>query len=423
MNRDIKSDYPEMPEGFDSRILKKTQSVDEKRVRFPGKTAVIAAAAVLLIGLTVFAAAKVLGEFFSRTAEHQMVMTEENSEVILPVVPVRLERTFLPENVVPDAVNKTGFLVRDASGQDEGCQFFYDGLSRLSGDDKTYSWVENVRYERFGEHDGAVVYKQDIGFEGDRLLFIRFPEFGLLYQAYVPSFVSDDDLRLIAEGIRLIETEPDLADPLCDNDLFSDRNLALPEDESGPEPVFAGASPGSELTDFQTGVSYRISGARIIDSVDGLDKDHLTLWDGLIAPDGTFPRYDREEFAIGDGVHTLTEKTGVTNVGRRVLMLEITATNTAGTETSDWLNKVIGGSDETTLMKNTDKLNYALFYDGGHTGDDARFGTITLAPGETKTVTVGYMFDDDLPVGELYFGVNTDYNVCTCIPVFAEGED
>ena len=178
-------------------------------------------------------------------------------------------------------------------------------------------------------------------------------------------------------------------------------------------------SYGEALTDYATGVRYTFTNGRVIDSIDGLDPAHLTAWEGLVNADGTFPRYDREAFAFGDGVNTLTEKTGEKNVGRRVLLVEITAVNTRDEAVTDWLStRFCGGWDEASLTANFEKYNYAVFYDSEHDGADSLFGCVELAPHQTRTVTAGFMFDDDLPLDAIRFGVDTGFDQLTTVPVF-----
>lgn len=240
MNKNLKSEYPEIPESFHSVVLETVENIgiETCRKKSPVKIAVLVAAVVMLLSVSGFAADTVY-DYFVKMENNKVIVdlpetTDENTEKAPGYV--KLEFGYMPEFIDPyDAPYK--FSVETETGENAPSGLTFQLFKSDLAENLEIFYVGSVMECMFAENQGAVL-KIDTGIESDgdsydKEFLIYFEEFGYILRCYVSERINEDEMLKIAENISLVESDKENAFiidtyiPTIDN-----GGILIPSDDS-----------------------------------------------------------------------------------------------------------------------------------------------------------------------------------------------
>lgn len=220
MNKNYKTEYPEIPESFHRAVNKAVNSLDEKAViperkKSPFRVIALVAAVFVLLTVSAFGADKVY-DYFVKLDNHKVTIQPDESSNATFNSPeyVRLEFGYMPEYIDPfDAPYK--FSVKTETGENAASGLTFQLFKADLAKKLEIFYVGSVTECRLGENKGAIL-KIDTGIESDRDCYdkeflIYFEEYGYILRCYVSERINEDEMIKIAENISLVESDKENA--------------------------------------------------------------------------------------------------------------------------------------------------------------------------------------------------------------------
>lgn len=205
-----KKDFPKCTNAFENRVAGTLSSLDAEpeksaKVYSASKTTkVILVAAIIVAVATVstFAGSKAYKNWYEKN-NNQIVLTPESTNTALEYVDVKLN--YLPEGMVPDDSGEKYSFNDDKMGG------FSVILYRLS-DGNIYEMNNSIEYTetKINGNRALVIQKPD-DFAFNRELVIYFEQEGYIFDCYIGTDVTDEDLNKFANGVELVETDKEHA--------------------------------------------------------------------------------------------------------------------------------------------------------------------------------------------------------------------
>lgn len=424
MDKNKKYGFPETPESFHAAIGRTLSALPEpqpdakgtRRRSRPAKILLAAAAICALLSVTVFAAGKLgwltrIGNYGVGVQPEQPAQSTAERQKY-----VKLVLNYLPDYVVPTDDNEKYLTVTDGKEDADGISMLLytaDAASRLE-----LRNIASTQPVSLGEREGAILRHPDEG-DDSRILLVNFDKEGYTLLMYVSERIGDEDLVKIASGVALVgtddESEAFLPETFLNLAPADGEEVSLPSDEELLENIsvtvaennrsgYSGAF--STVSGNHPTFDLHVTGARVVDTVDGLDRQNIVEHlrknvdeTGSILPDR------RNYYSDGDGIDTLNEITGTQTVSRRLLLIDMAVQNTSGKDTEFYLAGAVAASEISRSVMSAPLLASDAFYISGADGDSGRFLFLPIGADETITFTVGYLIDADADAQKLVYSL------------------
>ncbi|MBR5234480.1 MAG: hypothetical protein IKW03_09745 [Clostridia bacterium] len=428
MSINLKNEYPEMPESFHSVVLDAVENIGERKHsrKSPVKIAVLVAAVVMLLSVSGFAADTVYDYFVKK--ENYKVTLDLNEETSVKTESpeyVKLNFGYMPDYLdTSDAPYNFG--VKTESGDVAPSGITFRLFKNETAKDLEIFYVGSMTECMFGENQGAVM-RIDTGIESDgdsydKEFLINFAEFGYILHGYVSERIDEDEMIKIAENISLVESDKENAFivdtyiPTTDNGgiIEPSSDLVYSYTADAVERQIGESFDIIAYNGYVDGNKYTLSvkNIDIRDNVNGLDYRSFNLAKDIsdyVDENGNFKTYERKIYNYGDGVNSVSSIKATETVGRKIILIDIEVTNNENTSNEFYIDASI------CSIKGTHESNrfndFEASYISGQDGGTGGYYHIPFEAGESKTVTYGFVIDDDADFSDLMFIIGSMWDV------------
>lgn len=196
-------------------------------------------------------------------------------------------------------------------------------LDNVSNDEKT----AYIFYRQENMYLGA----EDTNSFG-RVVWIHFKGTNFMLQLFFTDDISDDDVRSVIDGAKLVPSEEQAAGIWFNREESAGNNNVQPATSGKSIDDYNIVSIGDTVSDAQfdtNNVEITINNAWVQDNFDGITTDSCG-WEAdyseFLADDGKI--YETYQYGtIGDGINTLDEITDTKTVQKKVIVLDLTYKN------------------------------------------------------------------------------------------------
>lgn len=446
----LKYDFPKMPEEMRTMIEKEVKkqlnteqpkSRNKKAVR---KTVALSLAAVMLCGLTVFAAGiyrlqqEQIGEHgvsVNITADGDTAEQPDKASVVIPNV--KLEIGYLPEGMVQTEPGKYSF--EDALSQGGVSMAFY----RMdTGDDKfEIQHGDVLSSEEFtaGEYQGVYLeyphlYEDEITF--NQRIYVAYTDVHYVMEMYAASDISKEEALKIAESVKLVPTEDTAGEDLVTAQNWSECQKGFDEASEGEacETITAVAAADMKNTHMvgdsfpvnDQGLTAKVSDVKITDDISLLDAAQVDE-DLRNETDNSKKLLPATIQYIKEGdLDSLSQEVSSRQVPQKLVYATVEYTNTSSEEMNDVLffgslpriheadgQMQITAEETPAAGEEWERaVNYGLsdswemaYYDV-HGGERGNNYIPVIKPGETVTVHMAWVVTEE-ELGELYINLDS----------------
>lgn len=393
---DIKAEFPVMPDDMRVMVkqevekqLKMAPAAGERRKGMPKKYFLVAFAAVMVMGMTVFAGSL----YRMRTQDHGKygldVSVERDGEEGTPVVaaqdgngqenpkdqgasgadlsqdaytidPVKVTLSYLPEGMVQIEGDYGKYCYADAMYQggvtvclyrmDTGSESFAMQFTDIADKEEISVNGNEGIYLKFAE-----IYEDGVSF--NQRIYVMYPDQHYVLEMFVGSNVSKEDAVAIAQGIQLTPSTEEECVKYASVMNWSEYMRSMGEMEAQQD-VQDSYDEAAEVSkdrmnhthavgeSFSLGedkpYSVKVSQVQILDNIgvlnrDLLDSDEKSELSEATDADGNLLPGTMEYVKYGDGVDTLTEVVRQEEVAQKLVYITVEYTNTGDTRLTDIL--------------------------------------------------------------------------------------
>lgn len=473
---DIRSEFPEMPKEIRVMVrqevehqLKAGAASAGKKKRVSKKYILVAFAAVMVMGTTVFAGSLYrmhmqdngkygLDISVERDGEDGMPDGEiadgaqgnSNDGDALVIEPVKVTLSYLPEGMTEIEDDYGKYCYADAMYQggvtvclyrmDAGNEAFAMQFTDIADREELSVNGNNGVYMKFSD-----IYEDEIIF--NQRVYVLYPDQHYVLELFAASDVSKEDVIAIVEGIRLMPaTEEECAkytsvmnwseyvqsmqEAMTEENTqnLSDEVMEVSMDRMNhTHAVGESFSPGEDPSCI-----VKVSQIQVLDNIgvlnqDLLDADEKAELSEVTDADGNLLSGTMEYIRYGDGINTLTEVIRQEKVTQKLVYITLEYTNTGDTCLTDVLflgsllrieengssvrireGKTPGMDDQwdATCMRGAARAREMFYYDV-HGGASGNNYIPVIEPGETVTVHLAWVVpEEELPY--LYLNLNTE---------------
>ncbi len=418
---DLKQDFPQMPEELRTMVEREVQKqigvgVTGKRKNHRlRKTLIVAFAAAMLLGTTVFAAIayrmrnEPVGTYAVKTkieedANNSFGNGQTHEIPNAPNVPdVTMEASYLPDGMVETEDGKYSFSNAMYEG---GVSIVFYKMD--TGDAQFEMLTKNVKEtERIdvGGYEGVYFALQSDEGEGisfNQRIYVAYTDVHYVMEMYAASDVSKEEALKIAEGIRL--------HPVSDNetagivkayqwsDYLASSHEEIVEDAAQSVPQTAmknthavgdafAANPQKEDLEVLANVEIKVTDVQICDNISPLDlsamdNDSKEELQKETTPSGELLPAKINYIKYGDGINSVDEVVESREVPQKLVYVTVEYTNTGTEELKELL---FFGS----LMKIVEENGAVRCYDGKAPGQNAAWDDAVPA-GAARHVEMWY---------------------------------
>ena len=448
---EIRSIYGEAPQSFHNMMVETLDSLDEAAPRRYHKARRLAAfaAAAALLSVGALGANAVIKSFAPvKEGNYGLNITVGDSSDSEPGLMTLGAPSSTPEYVKPNV----GYLPEGMYFNEQDGKYFSDDetkrmtiVYRRITEQQTLQDFNVASYEEMtiNGHAAMITHSAVPASENDytRHFYIYFEDTATLVQGYVTYGIPDVELDKIMEGITVEECDTDMygmsftqakkeyAEEKRDEQMTALINKAA--DLTRNErliPVDVGTTikfgKGSEQYDGD-GLEYSVDNIEVLDNISGLDynkfQDMFIDLEKDVDENGNLLPYERNIYTYGDGVDApFTTVTGTQTAERRLVYITMTVTNNAENERTFYyqgfnMANLSNNNGELTADDDSIKPSYTeiTYIDENNVDSDgfkSGWNFLTLSSGETRTVHIGFICDED-NLDDLYL---TDYGNCQC---------
>ena len=430
MNKDLKNEYPEMPVSFHKIVVSSFEKLDEQQMlkkhnRSPFKMIAFAAAIIVLMSVTGFAANTVYEKFINRE-NHKVTLelNEESTNTAKSPEYVKLNFGYMPDYLMPyDAPYKFSTEIKEDGTVCSGLTFqlFKSELAK----DLVITYVENSTEYMFGENKGAFMHIntgiESDGDDYDKQFIIYFEEFGYVLHCYVSEKISEDEMIKIAENICLVESDKENAFiidtyiPTADNGgILAPSEIVFSYAEDA---VVRELGESFDITAYNRDVdgndyTLSVKNIEIRDNVNGLDYRSFNLAKDIsdyVDENGNLKSFERKTYNYGDGVNSISTLKESKTVGRKIVLVDIEVRNNENSSNEFYIDAgicSISGTHEANRFN-----NFEASYISGQDGGSGGYYNIPFESGEKKTITYGFIIDADADFSDLMFIIGSMWDV------------
>ena len=207
-------------------------------------------------------------------------------------------------------------------------------------DDRVIMINYRVSYEENAPHDEDFVQDKPAHINFGREVWVAFKGTKYVQMFYITDDFSKDDVRQIAENIQLVPTDEETVGEWADWDAESENTGDGTVDVYTPPTIEKDNANLVKVGDTinigfeQFGEDIKINSARYQDNFDGLHTDasgRETDFSEYLDPSGRIINH-REWMKSGDGVNTIDTLASFENQLMKVLVLDVTYTNTGSAD-------------------------------------------------------------------------------------------
>lgn len=415
---DLRQDFPQMPEELRTMVEREVQK--QIRVGMKGKrknhrlrkTLIVAFAAAMLLGTTVFAAIayRMRNEPVGTYAVKTKIEEDGNNSLDngqtheIPNVPdITMEASYLPDGMVETEEGKYSFSNAMYEG---GVSIVFYKMD--TGDAQFEMLTKNVKETEsidVGGYEGVYFALQSDEGEGisfNQRIYVAYTDVHYVMEMYAASDVSKEDAFKIAEGIHL--------HPVLDNetegivkayqwsDYLASSHEEIVEDAAQLVPQTAmknthavgdafAANPQKEDLEGLSNVEIKVTDVQICDNISlldlsAMDNDSKEELQKEITPSGELLPAKIKYIKYGDGINSVDEVVESREVPQKLVYVTVEYTNTGTEELKELL---FFGS----LMKIVEENGAVRCYDGKVPGQNAAWDDAVPA-GAARHVEMWY---------------------------------
>ncbi|MGL6198266.1 MAG: DUF4367 domain-containing protein [Lachnospiraceae bacterium] len=446
----LKDEYPAVPEDIHKMIEREVniQLKDEgdkaKYKRWSKKkVAIIALAATMALGTTVFAGANLYKMYAEKEGKYGLktgIVSDDSSvnadsyTVPEEIPTLSIKTNYLPEGMVAaeDGSNKYSYAETPNQGGFSINTIVMD--EELSEDKLPVSDTYVTAAETLNINDQDAVYlerqvENDVGVSFDKKIYIAYPEYWQVLEVFVGQDVSKEEALKVAENIELQPTgetsllseaytwsdmlnEEAFGESYEDLNLYYKRTASIEEMKNthkiGEEfPVQCSASTETEESVLVNSIQAKVSDVQIFDDFEILNEEfvdpNLKL---ALDEDGKLAENTIQYMKAGNGIESLNETVRTEDVNQKLVYTTVEYTNAGEEELKDVLfNSCFVGlvEDENghtfydrALWDNDENTDYVsastiggfgeMDYYDIHSGERNNNYIPSIKPGETVTV-------------------------------------
>lgn len=446
---EIRSIYGAAPQSFHNMMVDTLDSLDEaapaKRRNTRHFAAFAAAAALLCVGA--IGANAVMKSFAPvKEGNYGLNITVGDSSDSEPGLMTLGTPSNTPEYVKPNV----GYLPEGMYFSEQHGKYFSDDETKCMTiiyqritEKQTIQDYNVADYEEMtiNGHAAMITYSAIPASENDytRTFYIYFEDMAMLVEGYVTYGLPDDELMKIMEGITVEECDSDMygmsftqakkeyAEEKRDEQItaFLDKASELTRnDKLIPVNVGTKITYGKGTEQYEcAGIEYSVDSIEVLDNIGELDYNkfddwHIDLQNDIDANGNLLP-YERNIYTYGDGVNApFTTVVGQDEIDRRLVYATMTVTNTSDSSRDFWYQgfHITNYTDDNGALKANDRtekyiLSEPAYIDGNNVdteGMKSGWCFLTLSPGETRTVHIGFVCDADY-IDDLYLTYDGDF--------------
>lgn len=404
-------------------VVREKEVQDKDRKRYLYRTAAVAAATVILIPGTAYAANRIYHIAVEKNRYQTNVHVEkdaakENEDGKLHV-PVKMELNYLPEGSVEKQEGSWKFGIPEDEKAGNYTHSTSFEITKIDVDDYTFTELFSTGYKEFevNGHQAVLIQKAN-HMVFDKVMYVSFEDYGYVVHTFLENDITDDEAVKIAEGIILTET--DKANAVMASSL---KKILEQEAEKGGDNIQASdigemdnewhnigewLDKWEEDPSMSSGYQYKVTKTEILDDINGLEQKYFDDygWERLqevVDGNGNLTTYERKNIVCGDGVNTLDTYGNPETVQKKLvyLTLEIARKpDKAGNEFTDeycvyfpirFLKTNENGETEEAAMNEE-----PVYFDASLAKNtDSHYYWIKLDRGEKVTCHLGYLVDED----------------------------
>lgn len=294
-----------------------------KRERNAGKlyyrVAVAAVLAMVLIPTTAFAATKLYNVNVENNGFEATIKVEKNTEISKKeaekvYAPVKVEFTYLPKGSELDT-NSGKYHVSTDEGEARCAHAVTPAeLYKLDQDEsKIFVPFTVNRWEYSTEDRKVIVFQKDDTFEFNKEVYVLFEDYGYIKKMYLGYGIEDEEVKKIAEGVKLTETTKENA-----TTAYSMETLMQEQRMKGTYKTIEFAKQKNtwheigEEVEAYGGYHYKVTDVQVMDDLSQVDKKYFSDWgleklEKYADENGVFVPYERRKLIRGDGINTLNK--------------------------------------------------------------------------------------------------------------------
>lgn len=221
-------------------------------------------------------------------------------------------------------------------------------LDDVSNDEKT-AYI-------FHRQDNMYLGAEDTNSFG-RVAWIHFKGTNYILQLYFTDDISEDDVRSVIDGAKLVPSEEQTAGIWFNREESTDTNNAQPVTSGKSIDDFTVISVGDTVKDERedgNNIEITVNDAWVQDNFDGINTDGCGWpadYSEFLSEDGKINE-TYQYGTIGDGIDTLDEITETKTVQKKVIVLELTYKNVGDEDIyEDFDNHKLGLNIKPNLLK------------------------------------------------------------------------
>ena len=467
---DLKQEFPQMPDDLRNMVEHEVrrqlrESVTGNKRKYTKHTIrrslIVAFAAAMLLGTTVFAAIAyhMRSESVGKYAVKTKIEKDENNSLEnghIPNIPdVTMEVSYLPDGMVKTEDGKYSFENAMYKG---GVSIVFYKMD--TGDAAFEMLTKNVKETEnisVGGHEGVYFALQSIGGEDisfNQRIYVAYPDVHYVMELYAASDVSKEEAIKIAEGIRLQPVSDNaLSDAIAAykwSDFLASNHEEVVEDAapavSGEEmknthaigDVFA-ANPQKEDLEGLGNVEIKVSDVQVSDNISlldlsALDEDFKAELQSETTPSGELLPAKINYMKFGDGVNSVDTVVESREVPQKLIYATVEYTNKGTEELEELLffGSLMKFAEENGQIKRYDGKTFGpsadwddavltgaarhveMWYYDVHGGERNNNYITHLKAGETATVHMAWLVPEE-ELAYLYLNLDSygdSYNLC-----------
>lgn len=436
------------------RLMRKyTKKADKKPVMTKkGFIAVAAAAAVFAaVPASVYAGTKLYNAYMEKPAEYQRDITIELGDAAETVQTgmdaavvdsgiYKMSVGYVPEDIKLEATaeNEDGNVNSfkyGTYGTEEWRSALFDFFV-IDNESRTFSEsLKSVTAESTYETDDRIVFisRLDKDFDKRAEIWVAFKDTKYVAKILALQEFTDDELKMMAEGLVLEESDVEVASSYTTYTEFQEQLQAQLENSDVSEPDFYKEnlgemnliSIGETFSDFDVDVT--LDSITYQDTFDGITTDSVGReydYSKYMNADGTLADNVRTWYTMGDGVNTIDEVDYTETMSAKIMVVNLTYENKGAEEieycvcpgvrpvdeNGDWLIENKSFDDRYAV----DSLN-ALGCDDGFFSfstdhENSKNNIAAFKPGEKAQVQLAFIVYDE-PVADYYLCLDTYQDV------------
>lgn len=280
-----------------------------------------------------------IGMQLEKNGEYQYILTfQPTEEEASDEQNYDVEYTWLPDGAYDDSerIGKHAFATA-AGGTFDSCYFRVDADTPMKEKVGGIVQLDDVSNE---EKTAYIFHRQNKDYSGledtnnfGRVSWIQFTNTNFVVELFATDDISDDDLKSIIDGMKLIPSDTTTVGTWFQREESSGGSSDIGSDTTGKSiDDYNIVSIGDTVSDengFGHSVEITVNDAWVQDDFDGITTDGCGWgadYSEYLADDGKI--YETYQYGtLGDGINTLDEITDTETVQKKVIVLDLTYKN------------------------------------------------------------------------------------------------